>query len=385
MITKLKHLSLGVLLIGLTACSSKDNHENNPAVENQAEENTVGSETASEKATVIVPHEKLSPDQNWEKIDSSVLYKDAIPFYAQKNQVLNYRAPSNAIDDFSFSTNHEQLKKQLHLDKNKILVVGLEGRNSENNMLLDLSHDEYFKYVNNLSINYIRALKVPVVEPKQEFEKTQAYEERVKQAQHNSKNKVINYDTELLERVLNHSVPDINFSFSENTHKYDADKELMSIAIEQRSQYGGAIVRSELSMHVQPDLAKTLTENFNRLKLGYVFNMENNQLKLEGVIFYYKNFGHPERYDDANQTVMYTSPVIKPIIFKQKGAFSIPFENTNAGEEIETQPFQDVFTSPLWNFQFGLNHYLSPEVLLKKYAQHQMQSASEVLEEAGGP
>ena len=58
MITKLKHLSLGVLLIGLTACSSKDNHENNPAVENQAEENTVGSETASEKATVIVPHEK---------------------------------------------------------------------------------------------------------------------------------------------------------------------------------------------------------------------------------------------------------------------------------------------------------------------------------------
>lgn len=385
MITKLRHLSLGVLLIGLTACSSKDNHESNPAVEHQTEKNTVGSETASEKSTVIVPHEKLSPDQSWEKIDSSVLYKDAVPFYAKKNEVLNYRAPSNAIDDFSFSTNHEQLKKQLHLDKNKILVVGLEGRNSENNMLLDLSHDEYFKYANNLSINYIRALKVPLVEPKQEFEKTQAYEERVKQAQGNTKNNLIDYDAELLERVLNHSVPDINFSFSENTHKYDADKELMSIAIEQRSQYLGAIVRSELSMHVQPDLAKTLSENFNWLKLGYVFNMENNQLKLEGVIFYYKNFGHPERYDDVNQTVMYTSPVIKPIIFKQKGAFSIPFENTNAGEEIETQPFQDVFTSPLWNFQFGLNNYLSPEVLLKKYAQYQTQSASEVLEEAGGP
>jgi len=348
MITKLRHLSLGVLLIGLTACSSKDNHESNPVVENQTEENTVGLETASEKSTVIVPHEKLSPDQNWEKIDSSVLYQDAIPFYAQKNQVLNYRAPSNAIDDFSFSTNHEQLKKQLHL----------------NNMLLDLSHDEYFKYANNLSINYIRALKVPLVEPKQEFEKTQAYEERVKQAQGNTKNNLIDYDAELLERVLNHSVPDINFSFSENIHKYDADKELMSIVIEQRSRYLGAIVRSELSMHVQPDLAKTLSENFNRLKLGYVFNMENNQLKLEGVIFYYKNFGHPEQYDDANQTVMHTSPVIKPIIFKQKGAFSIPFDNISASEAIET---------------------LSPEVLLKKYVQHQTQSASEVLEEAGGP
>lgn len=385
MITKLRYLSLGVLLIGLTACSNKDKHESNPAVENQTAENTVGSETASEKSTVIVPLEKLSPDQNWGKIDSSVLYQDAIPFYAQKNQVLNYRAPSNAIDDFSFSTNHEQLKKQLYLDKNKILVVGLEGRNSENNMLLDLSHDEYFKYANNLSINYIRALKVPVVEPKQEFEKTQAYEERVKQAQQNTQNNLINYDAELLERVLNHSVPDINFSFSENTYQYDADKELMSIAIEQRSSPVSAIVKSELVIHVQPDLAKTLAENFNRLKLGYVFNMENNQLKLEGVIFYYKDFGHPERYDDANQTVMHTSPVIKPIIFKQKGAFSIPFENTNAGEEIETQPFQDVFTSPLWNFQFGLNNYLSPEVLLKKYAQHQTQSASEVLEEAGGP
>lgn len=37
------------------------------------------------------------------------------------------------------------------------------------------------------------------------------------------------------------------------------------------------------------------------------------------------------------------------------------------------------------SFQFGLNNYLSPEVLLKKYAQHQTQSASETLEEAGGP
>lgn len=385
MITKLRHLSLGVLLIGLTACSSKDKHESNPAVENQTAENTVGSETASEKSTVIVLHEKLSPDQNWEKIDSSVLYQDAIPFYAQKKQVLNYRAPSNAIDDFSFPTDHEQLKKQLNLDKNKILVVGLEGRNSENNMLLDLSHDEYFKYANNLSINYIRALKVPLVEPKQEFEKTQAYEERVKQAQENIKNKAINYDAELLERVLNHSVPDINFSFPENTYKYDADKELMSIAIEQRSDYVGAIVRSELSMHVQPDLAKTLAENFTRLKLGYVFNMENNQLKLEGVIFYYKDFGHPERYDDANQTFMHSTPVIKPIVFKQKGTFLKSIEDIEPWEEIKAKPFQDVFTLPIWNFQFGLNNYLPPEVLLKKYAQHQTQSASEVLEEAGGP
>ena len=103
------------------------------------------------------------------------------------------------------------------------------------------------------------------------------------------------------------------------------------------------------------------------------------------MIFYYKNFGHPERYDDANQTVMYTSPVIKPIVFKQKGAFLKPFDNTDPSEKIETKPFQDVFTSPIWHFQFGLNNYLSPEVLLKKYAQHQTQSASEVLEEAGGP
>ena len=385
MITKLKHLSLGVLLIGLTACSSKDNHESNPAVEHQTEENTVGSETASEKSTVIVPHEKLSPDQNWEKIDSSVLYQDAIPFYPQKNESLNYRAPSNAIDDFSFPTDHEQLKKQLNLDKNKILVVGLEGRNSENNMLLDLSHDEYFKYANNLSINYIRALKVPLVEPKQEFEKTQAYEERVKQAQENSKNNLINYDAELLERVLNHSVPDINFSFPENTYKYDADKELMSIAIEQRSSSVSAIVKSELVIHVQPDLAKTLAENFTRLKLGYVFNMENNQLKLEGVIFYYKDFGHPERYDDANQTFMHSTPVIKPIVFKQKGTFLKSIEDIEPWEEIKAKPFKDVFTLPIWNFQFGLNNYLSPEVLLKKYAQQQTQSASETLEEAGGP
>lgn len=113
--------------------------------------------------------------------------------------------------------------------------------------------------------------------------------------------------------------------------------------------------------------------------------MENNQLKLEGVIFYYKDFGHPERYDDANQTFMHSTPVIKPIVFKQKGTFLKSIEDIEPWEEIKAKPFKDVFTLPIWNFQFGLNHYLSPEVLLKKYAQHQTQSASEVLEEAGGP
>lgn len=116
----------------------------------------------------------------------------------------------------------------------------MDGYSSYNNLLIDLSNDEYFKYANNLAINYIRAMQAPKVEPKQEFEKTQDYEERIKQAQQNGKNNVIDYDVEVLERALNSIVPDITADDSDNTYQYDADQELMTIHFKQKSRYSSA-------------------------------------------------------------------------------------------------------------------------------------------------
>ncbi|RFS24366.1 hypothetical protein DYI81_17425 [Acinetobacter sp. SWAC5] len=64
---------------------------------------------------------------------------------------------------------------------------------------------------------------------------------------------------------------------------------------------------------------------------------------------------------------LYLSPIIKPNTFKQKSAVNVFWKNNDAVEEVDTVPFKDVLTSPIWKFKFGLENYLSPESLLQKY------------------
>ncbi|RLL35431.1 hypothetical protein D9K80_08195 [Acinetobacter cumulans] len=365
MTTKLKCLSLCILLMGVGACSSKDQPKSDSAVEGQTTESSEALQNITETPTVIVPKAQISPDQSWDKIDSDVRRSNLIYFYPEKMNVLNYKEPSKLANDLYFPENHEFIKKQLHLDKLQLLVIGMQGHNLDNDMLVDLSNDEYFKYANNLAINYIRALQVPKVEPKQEFEKTQDYEERVKQAQQNSLNNVIDYDTELLERALNYIAPDITSIGSEGAYQYDADKELMTINFEQKSRYFSSVVKSELIIKVAPDLAKTLADNFGQLKVGYVFTPKNNTLNLDGIFFYLIRYGNPDRKNNTSR--LYLSPIIKPNTFKQKSAVNVFWKNNDAVEEVDTVPFKDVLTSPIWKFKFGLENYLSPESLLQKY------------------
>ena len=171
MTTKLKCLSLCILLMGLNACSSQKQPENDSAVEGQTTESKEALQNVAETSEVIVPKTQISPDQSWEKIDEDVIRSNLIYFYPEKMKSLNYKEPSKLADDVFFPANHEFIKKQLHLNKNQVLVIGMDGYSSYNNLLIDLSNDEYFKYANNLAINYIRAMQAPKVEPKQEFEK----------------------------------------------------------------------------------------------------------------------------------------------------------------------------------------------------------------------
>lgn len=68
MTTKLKYLSLCILLMGLGACSSKDQPESDPAVEEQTTESKEALQSVAETSVVIVPKAQISPDQSWEKI-----------------------------------------------------------------------------------------------------------------------------------------------------------------------------------------------------------------------------------------------------------------------------------------------------------------------------
>lgn len=369
MTTKLKCLSLCILLIGLNACSSKDRLESDPAIDHQTEGGAVSVDAVNEKSAVIVPKEKLSADQNWKEVESTVIFVNYSVLYPKIWESQHFKISS-------FFDNYELIHSQLNLSKDQIFVIGNRDHATDDNRLfLDLSNDEYFKYANNLAINHIRNMKVPQIEPKQEFEKSEAYEQRVQQAQQNAEKNIADYDLKLLEQALNRSVLDIYFMSPYASYEYDADQEQMLVRFEQPSQYGPvAVMESELLLKVDPGLAKNIAEKFNQLRLGYVLNFKNNQLNFDGVFFYFKDIGNPDRRGGTRQEVMYVSPVLKPLSFKQKG--SAEYVRTGnigeASDKLKTTPFQDVLTSSAWNFQFGLDHYLSPEALLKKYPKREI-------------
>lgn len=382
MMTKLKHLSFCIVLMGLNACSSQESQKNNSSVENQSTDHSVDQTTVPEQSPVIVPQAQVSPDQSWDLIESTVTRSNAMLFYPEMDKTLHFQDPSDPTRDFAFTENYDLIKSKLHLAKDQMILIGLTDSTMQDNLLLDLSDTEYFKFANNLAINYIRALKVAKVKPKQEFEKTEAYEERLKAAQEKIKNTSTDYDAELLERILNRSVPDIGFISPGNSYSYDADQELMTIHIQQSSSPYVAVIQSTLLLKIQPDLAKIIAEEFTQLRLGYVLQFKNNQLKLDGVFFYYEKTVASNIQGDPTERVMNISPVFKPISFKQKSAVRQISEDLDASEKIERLSFKEVNSSPVWQFKFGLDNYLSPETLFKQYTQQQNKSASAVQDEA---
>ena len=361
MTTKLKCLSICILLIGLGACSSKDHPKNDSAVEGQTAASSEALQNDIAASTVIVPKAKISPDQSLRELQlSSILAYHQIR-YPTKWEI-------EGVGESTFNGNYDLIYPQLNLAPDQIFVIGNQNHDPQDNYLfIDMTNDEYFKYSNNMAINNIRYMKAPHIEPKQEFEKTQDYEARVQQEKQNAESKVTDYDLKLLEQVLNRSVRDIYLSHSNASYEYDADHEQMTV------RYGQDIrsvvfMESEVVFKVQPELAKQIAEHFIQLRLGYVFNFKNNQLSLNGIFFYFNQPGNHDRRRNNIVDVMYVSPVFKPLSFKQRSAVELARQSVDdAFAQLKTMSFQDVSHAPVWNFKFGLDNYLSPETLLKKY------------------
>lgn len=362
MTTKLKSLSICILLIGLGACSSKDHPKNDSAVEGQTIENSEALQNDIAASSVIVPKAQISPDQSLRELQLS-----DIPAYHQIRYPTKWEI--EGVGESTFNGNYDLIYPQLNLGPDQIFVIGNQNHDPQDNYLfIDLTNDEYFKYSNNMAINHIRYMKAPHIEPKQEFEKTQDYEARVQQEKQNAESKVTDYDLKLLEQVLNRSVRDIYLSHSNASYEYDADHEQMTV------RYGQDIrsvvfMESEVVFKVQPELAKQIAEHFIQLRLGYVFNFKNNQLSLNGVFFYFNQPGNHDRRRNNIVDVMYVSPVFKPLSLKQRSAVELARQSVDdAFKQLKTMPFQDVSHTPVWNFKFGLDNYLSPETLLQKYS-----------------
>ncbi|MCL6245954.1 MULTISPECIES: hypothetical protein [Acinetobacter] len=361
MTTKLKCLSICILLIGLGACSSKDHPKNDSAVEGQTIENSEALQNVPATSTVIVPKAQISPDQSLRELQLSDILAYHQIRYPTKWEI-------EGVGESTFNGNYDLIYPQLNLAPDQIFVIGNQNHDPQDNYLfIDLTNDEYFKYSNNMAINNIRYMKAPHIEPKQEFEKTQDYEARMQQEKQNAESKVTDYDLKLLEQVLNRSVRDIYLSHSNASYKYDADHEQMTVRYGQDIR-SVVLMESEVVFKVQPELAKQIAEHFIQLRLGYVFNFKNNQLSLNGVFFYFNQPGNHDRRRNNIVDVMYVSPVFKPLSFKQRSAVEVARQSIDdAFEQLKTMPFQDVSHAPVWNFKFGLENYLSPEALLQKY------------------
>ena len=361
MTTKLKSLSICILLIGLGACSSKDHPKNDSAVEGQTAASSEALQNDIAVSTVIVPKAQISPDQSLRELQLSDILAYHQIRYPTKWEI-------EGVGESTFNGNYDLIYPQLNLAPDQIFVIGNQNHDPQDNYLfIDMTNDEYFKYSNNMAINNIRYMKAPHIEPKQEFEKTQDYEARVQQEKQNAESKVTDYDLKLLEQVLNRSVRDIYLSHSNASYEYDADHEQMTV------RYGQDIrsvvfMESEVVFKVQPELAKQIAEHFIQLRLGYVFNFKNNQLSLNGIFFYFNQPGNHDRRRNNIVDVMYVSPVFKPLSFKQRSAVELARQSVDdAFKQLKTMPFQDVSHAPVWNFKFGLDNYLSPETLLQKY------------------
>ena len=361
MTTKLKCLSICILLIGLGACSSKDHPKNDSAVEGQTAASSEALQNDIAASTVIVPKAQISPDQSLRELQLSDILAYHQIRYPTKWEI-------EGVGESTFNGNYDLIYPQLSLAPNQIFVIGNQNHDPQDNYLfIDMTNDEYFKYSNNMAINNIRYMKAPHIEPKQEFEKTQDYEARVQLEKQNAESKVTDYDLKLLEQVLNRSVRDIYLSHSNASYEYDADHEQMTV------RYGQDIrsvvfMESEVVFKVQPELAKQIAEHFIQLRLGYVFNFKNNQLSLNGIFFYFNQPGNHDRRRNNIVDVMYVSPVFKPLSFKQRSAVELARQSVDdAFKQLKTMPFQDVSHAPVWNFKFGLDNYLSPETLLQKY------------------
>ena len=361
MTTKLKCLSICILLIGLNACSSKDHPKNDSAVEGQTAASSEALQNDIAASTVIVPKAQISPDQSLRELQLSDILAYHQIRYPTKWEI-------EGVGESTFNGNYDLIYPQLNLAPDQIFVIGNQNHDPQDNYLfIDLTNDEYFKYSNNMAINNIRYMKAPNIKPKQEFEKTQDYEARVQQEKQNAESKVTDYDLKLLEQVLNRSVRDIYLSHSNASYEYDADHEQMTV------RYGQDIrsvvfMESEVVFKVQPELAKQIAEHFIQLRLGYVFNFKNNQLSLNGIFFYFNQPGNHDRRRNNIVDVMYVSPVFKPLSFKQRSAVELARQSVDdAFKQLKTMPFQDVSHAPVWNFKFGLDNYLSPETLLQKY------------------
>lgn len=253
-----------------------------------------------------------------------------------------------------------QFRDKLQLKPNQILVLGVEKTSQQS--LLEFPNNDLFASANDLVINHARMLKTPVAgESKGEFETTEQYQQRLhaENAKHKKLTAQVNVDLGRLEDALNYLAAPIPINVlsptAEDSAQYDVDRQVMHIQASSTTTadyYSSVVSTLNLIFSASVKDAEIILGNLRderdkRNYLGFIFSVQQGQLRIDQVILYQHN-NNDDRYlrlATINPSQLYLST--RPLIAD---------ESNQSLNSKQPYPLQQKLP-----FQFGLKNYRDPE------------------------
>jgi hypothetical protein len=254
----------------------------------------------------------------------------------------------------------QQFRDKLQLKANQILVLGVEKPGQQS--LQEFLNNDLFASANDLVINHARFLKTPVEgQGKGEFETTEQYQQRLhaENAKHKKLTAQVNVDLGRLEDALNYLAAPIPINVlsptAEDSAQYDVDRQVMHIQASSTTTadyYSSVVSTLNLIFSASVKDAEIILGNLRderdkRNYLGFIFSVQQGQLRIDQVILYQHN-NNDDRYlrlATINPSQLYLST--RPLIAD---------ESNQSRNSKQPYPLQQKLP-----FQFGLKNYRDPE------------------------
>lgn len=254
----------------------------------------------------------------------------------------------------------QQFRDKLQLKANQILVLGVEKPGQQS--LKEFLNNDLFATANDLVINHARFLKTPVEgQSKGEFETTEQYQQRlqVENAKLKKLTAQVNVDLGRLEDALNYLAAPIPINVlsptAEDSAQYDVDRQVMHIQTSSTTTadyYSSVVSTLNLIFSASVKDAEIILGNLRderdkRNYLGFIFSVQQGQLRIDQVILYQHN-NNDDRYlrlATINPSQLYLST--RPLIAD---------ESNQSLNSKQPYPLQQKLP-----FQFGLKNYRDPE------------------------
>ena len=323
----------------------------------------IGCGNKNASTEVLRPDENAALSQRFEPTHRPVLVEAKLiqPF-------LNQQLPEADVSGFRDYLHAQegnrsalqQFRDKLQLKANQILVLGVEKPGQQS--LQEFLNNDLFASANDLVINHARFLKTPVEgQSKGEFETTEQYQQRLnaENAKHKKLTAQVNVDLGRLEDALNYLAAPIPINVlsptAEDSAQYDVDRQVMHIQASSTTTadyYSSVVSTLNLIFSASVKDAEIILGNLRderdkRNYLGFIFSVQQGQLRIDQIILYQHNNNNDRylRLATINPSQLYLST--RPLISD---------ESNQSLNSKQPYPLQQKLP-----FQFGLKNYQDPE------------------------